>query len=211
MKKIYMPVVKAALLVAALLAAQPAAAQFCWLNCDFTRTKNPVVLQHGLAGFNELGGVLPYWNGIPESLRSGGAEVFVTQVSPFNSSVVRGESLMRDNDGDACSRAVLAAASPTEADAITLALYRACWSEGKTLATSGDILAAIAAAGLDAASIAARLDAADVVAQLDANTDEAVERGVFGSPSIFVGDTMFFGNDRLEFVREELARLEKAA
>ena len=118
---------------------------------------------------------------------------------------------MRDNDGDACSRAVLAAASPTEADAITLALYRACWSEGKTLATSGDILAAIAAAGLDAASIAARLDAADVVAQLDANTDEAVERGVFGSPSIFVGDTMFFGNDRLEFVREELARLEKAA
>lgn len=120
-------------------------------------------------------------------------------------------SNMRDNDGDACSRAVLAAASPTEADAITLALYRACWSEGKTLATSGDILAAIAAAGLDAASIAARLDAADVVAQLDANTDEAVERGVFGSPSIFVGDTMFFGNDRLEFVREELARLEKAA
>ncbi|MDR6834123.1 MULTISPECIES: triacylglycerol lipase [unclassified Sphingopyxis] len=94
MKKIYMPVVKAALLVAALLAAQPAAAQFCWLNCDFTRTKNPVVLQHGLAGFNELGGVLPYWNGIPESLRSGGAEVFVTQVSPFNSSVVRGESLI---------------------------------------------------------------------------------------------------------------------
>lgn len=120
-------------------------------------------------------------------------------------------SNMRDNDGDACSRAVLAAASPAEADAITLALYRASWSEGKTLGTTDDILAAIAAAGLDAAPIAARIDAVDVVAQLDANTDEAVERGVFGSPSIFVGDTMFFGNDRLDFVREELARLEKAA
>ena len=35
--------------------------------------------------------------------------------------------------------------------------------------------------------------------------------GVFGSPTIFVGDAMFFGNDRLDFVREELARLEKAA
>ncbi len=120
-------------------------------------------------------------------------------------------SNMRDNDGDACSRAVLAGASPAEADAITLALYRASWSEGKTLGTTDDILAAIAAAGLDAAPIAARIDAVDVVAQLDANTDEAVERGVFGSPSIFVGDTMFFGNDRLDFVREELARLEKAA
>lgn len=120
-------------------------------------------------------------------------------------------SNMRDNDGDACSRAVLAAGSPAEANAITLALYRACWSEGKTLATTDDILAAIRAAGLDAAPVAARIDAADVIAQLDANTEEAAERGVFGSPSIFVGDTMFFGNDRLDFVREELTRLEKAA
>ena len=69
----------------------------------------------------------------------------------------------------------------------------------------------IAAAGIDAAPIAARIDTPDVIAQLDANTDEAAERGVFGSPTIFVGDTMFFGNDRLDFVREELARLEKAA
>ena len=50
-----------------------------------------------------------------------------------------------------------------------------------------------------------------MAAQLDANTDEAAERGVFGSPTIFVGEAMFFGNDRLEFVREELARLEEAA
>ena len=102
-------------------------------------------------------------------------------------------SNMRDNDGDACSRAVLAAGSPGEAEAITLALYRACWSEGKALAAKDDIVAP------------------DVVAELDANTDEAAERGVFGSPTIFVGDTMFFGNDRLDFVREELARQEKAA
>jgi 2-hydroxychromene-2-carboxylate isomerase len=120
-------------------------------------------------------------------------------------------SNMRDNDGDACSRAVLAAGSTAEGAAITLVLYRACWSEGKTLATTDDILAAIAAAGLDAAPVAARIDAPDVVAQLDANTDEAAERGVFGSPTIFVGDTMFFGNDRLDFVREQLARLVEAA
>ena len=124
---------------------------------------------------------------------------------PFN------PSNMRENDGDACSRAVLAAGSPRMPPAITLALYRACWSEGKTLATTDDILAVIAAAGIDPAPIAARIDAPDVVAQLDANTDEAAERGVFGSPTIFVGDAMFFGNDRLDFVREQLARLEEAA
>lgn len=120
-------------------------------------------------------------------------------------------SNMRDNDGDACSRAVLATSSPAEAAAITLALYRACWSDAKTLATTDDILTVIAASGLDPAPVAARIDAPEVVAQLDANTDEAVERGVFGSPTVFVRDAMFFGNDRLDFVREELASLETAS
>jgi len=118
---------------------------------------------------------------------------------------------MRKNDGDACSRAVLAAPTPKDADAITLALYRASWSEGKSLATKPDILAAIATGGVNPDAIAARIDAPDIVAQLDANTEEAATRGVFGSPTMFVADTMYFGNDRLDFVREHLARLEKAA
>jgi len=42
-------------------------------------------------------------------------------------------------------------------------------------------------------------------ATLRANTDEAVARGVFGAPTMFVGEEMFFGQDRLEFVREALA------
>jgi 2-hydroxychromene-2-carboxylate isomerase len=120
-------------------------------------------------------------------------------------------SNMRENDGDACSRAVLAAQTPADAEAMTMALYRAGWSEGKPLKTKNDILTVIAAARLDPAPIAERMDASDVVAQLDANTSEAAERGVFGSPTIFVGDAMFFGNDRLDFVREHLARQKQAA
>ena len=116
---------------------------------------------------------------------------------------------MRANDGDACSRAVLAAKSPTDAAAITLALYQAIWSEGKTLATLDDIVAVIAAAGIDADPISNQIDAPEIAAQLDTNTAEAAERGVFGSPSIFVGEAMFFGNDRLDFVREEIAHLEE--
>ena len=118
---------------------------------------------------------------------------------------------MRANDGDALSRAVLAAGSPGEATQVTLALYRAIWSDGKTLSTPEAIVSALGDAGIDTSSLAGRIDAAEVASQLDANTDEAVERGVFGSPTIFVGEAMFFGNDRLEFVREELARLEKEA
>lgn len=120
-------------------------------------------------------------------------------------------SNMRANDGDACSRAVLAARTPADAMAVTSALYRAGWSEAKPLATKADILGVIAAAGIDPAPVAERIDAPEVAAQLEANTAEAAERGVFGSPTIFVGDAMFFGNDRLDFVREHLAHLEDAA
>lgn len=120
-------------------------------------------------------------------------------------------SNMRDNDGDACARAVLAAATPAEALAITQALYRAGWSEAKPLATKADILGAVAAAGIDPAPIGERMDAPEAVAQLEANTAEAARRGVFGSPTVFAGEAMFFGNDRLDFVREHLDDQEKAA
>ena len=44
----------------------------------------------------------------------------------------------------------------------------------------------------------------DVKDKLKANSDSAVERGVFGAPTFFIGDEMFFGQDRLEFVAEAL-------
>ena len=40
--------------------------------------------------------------------------------------------------------------------------------------------------------------------ELRANTEEAVQRGAFGAPTFFVGDQMFFGNDRIDFIREAL-------
>ena len=52
--------------------------------------------------------------------------------------------------------------------------------------------------GLDPARIADLAAAEDNKATLRANTDEAIERGVFGAPSFFVGDELFFGHDRLD-------------
>ncbi|MCG3193560.1 MAG: Triacylglycerol lipase [Thermoanaerobaculia bacterium] len=78
-----------AALVLTLGAASPAAAQ-----TGYTQTRYPIVLCHGMAGFDRLFGVLDYWYAIPSDLRSGGARVFVTQVSSFNSTEARGEQLL---------------------------------------------------------------------------------------------------------------------
>ena len=79
---------------AILLGAAGPAAGICFFNCTFTKTKYPIVLEHGLGGFDELFGVYEYWFGIPNALRDGGATVFVSSVSQLNSTEARGEQLI---------------------------------------------------------------------------------------------------------------------
>ena len=59
-----------------------------------------------------------------------------------------------------------------------------------------------ASSGLDAAKLLARSQDADVKAKLIENTQSAVERGAFGSPTFFVGKEMFFGKEQLREVEE---------
>ena len=118
---------------------------------------------------------------------------------------------MKAQDFVSFAHAVLAAANPVEADMITLGLFQAIWSEGKTLSTRDAVLSEIAQLGIDTAPLSAGMDAPATAARLEANTLEAAERGAFGSPSIFIGDSLYFGNDRLDFVHEHLARLQEAA
>ncbi|KAG8899747.1 hypothetical protein FRC00_000981 [Tulasnella sp. 408] len=56
--------------------------------------KNPIVLVHGLFGFDTLYGIVNYWNEIPETLQAAGAEVYVATVSPTSSVQVRAEELL---------------------------------------------------------------------------------------------------------------------
>ena len=60
--------------------------------------------------------------------------------------------------------------------------------------------------GLDAKKLLARSQDADVKAKLIENTQSAVERGAFGSPTFFVGKEMFFGKEQLREVEELVAR-----
>lgn len=59
----------------------------------YTQTKYPIVLTHGLYGFDNLLGI-DYWHKVPETLSKDGAKVFLTTVSNSNSSEVRGEQLI---------------------------------------------------------------------------------------------------------------------
>ncbi|WP_428718426.1 esterase/lipase family protein [Undibacterium curvum] len=59
----------------------------------YTETKFPIVLVHGLFGFDKIGPV-DYWYGIPSALKADGAKVYITQVAAANSTEVRGEQLL---------------------------------------------------------------------------------------------------------------------
>ncbi len=59
----------------------------------YAQTKYPIVLAHGMTGFDKIGPV-DYWYGIPADLRKNGAQVYLTSVSAFNSSEERGEQLL---------------------------------------------------------------------------------------------------------------------
>ena len=66
---------------------------FWFGSSGYTQTKYPVVLAHGMLGFDSILGV-DYWYGIPAALRRDGASVYVTEVSQLNTSEARGEELL---------------------------------------------------------------------------------------------------------------------
>ena len=86
MKKILKNWLGACLLALSLLPASGMAA-------GYTQTTYPIVLVHGLFGFDNIGPV-EYWYGIPSALRADGAKVYTVQVSAANSTEVRGEQLL---------------------------------------------------------------------------------------------------------------------
>ena len=93
---------------------------------------------------------------------------------------------------------------PQRLEAALAAVNDAIWVRSLNMNAPEVVTQVFASAGFDPSAIAALTDDPAVKAALKATTDEAVQRGVFGAPTMFVGDEMFFGQDRLEFVREAL-------
>ncbi len=103
-------------------------------------------------------------------------------------------------------RLATAAVDSDQRDTVLAALFEGLWLREKDLADVDVLGRTLADAGLDPQDWAARAQDQAVKDRLKATTEEAVARGVFGAPTFFVGDEMFFGQDRLDFVEEALQR-----
>ena len=86
------------------------------------------------------------------------------------------------------------------------AMFQAISVDSQNMNDPATVGTVLQAAGFDAAAMLALASEQAVKDQLKAATQEAVERGIFGAPTFFVGDSMFWGQDRLDFVREALLR-----
>lgn len=105
-------------------------------------------------------------------------------------------------EGALLVRAALAAQELGAFERVSGALFRAVWAGTDDLASDDGRAAFAAAHGVDELW---RLAADQVIAdRLAAQDREAANRGVFGVPTLFVGTEMFFGNDRLDFVKATL-------
>ncbi len=87
------------------------------------------------------------------------------------------------------------------------AIYEAFWRDGLNLGDAAVVRGVLERAGLDAERIALASEEPAVKDALRVSTETAVARGAFGAPTFFVGDRMFWGNDRLMFVEQALRAL----
>ena len=87
------------------------------------------------------------------------------------------------------------------------AVFSAMFEKPRNLNVPAEIGAVLAEAGFDPMQFMALINDQSVKDRLKENTAHAVARGAFGAPTFFVGEEMFWGQDRLEFVAAEISNL----
>jgi 2-hydroxychromene-2-carboxylate isomerase len=89
-------------------------------------------------------------------------------------------------------------------DAYADAVFRAIWVDGRPMGDAAEVASVLAGIGIDAAEFGALVADETVKEALKRRTQAAVERGVFGAPTMFVDGEMFWGQDRLDWVAAAL-------
>jgi 2-hydroxychromene-2-carboxylate isomerase len=84
------------------------------------------------------------------------------------------------------------------------AVFRAMWVDARNMNDPATVAAVLQQAGIDAAQLLELAARPEVKDRLKAVTQDAVARGVFGAPTFFVDGQMYWGQDRLDFVKEAL-------
>jgi 2-hydroxychromene-2-carboxylate isomerase len=105
-------------------------------------------------------------------------------------------------------RVVVAAtrAQGTDPGRLTNAMLAAVWAEDRNIADAATLSAICDENEMDGNALLAAAETDAVKAAYDANTAEAIERGIFGAPSYIYNDEPFWGQDRLEFLDQALAK-----
>ncbi len=98
------------------------------------------------------------------------------------------------------------AQDPAKAKALAQALYKAYFQEDVNISNPSDTVAVAARLGIDGNALAAALNDPAVKEKLKSEVDSAIERGVFGSPFVFVDDEPFWGVDRFDQIDRWLAQ-----
>lgn len=86
-------------------------------------------------------------------------------------------------------------------------MMRTEWAEGKNIGERDVLLQVAEKVGLDRGEFAEAMESPENLAELKANAEEAEELGVIGVPTFVIGDQVFWGQDRLDFVLEHLSEL----
>ena len=86
------------------------------------------------------------------------------------------------------------------------AVFESIWVHKKNLGLLDEVIATLEAADLNGQEIVEATKVQDIKDVLIASTDDAIKRGVFGAPTFFVDDEMFFGQDRIQFIEVMLSK-----
>ena len=83
-------------------------------------------------------------------------------------------------------------------------MYTAMWADQKDIAQPDVIEDVLTTAGLDAAAMGDAIQQPDIKESLIDATNAAVETGVFGAPTMILGDELYWGKDRMDFIEDQL-------
>jgi 2-hydroxychromene-2-carboxylate isomerase len=132
-----------------------------------------------------------YAKDLADWARVGGLKIGAPPVFPVNSVKAMRGCLLADAEG--------------RLPDFARAVFESYWGELEDISQDEVLTKSVVSAGLDPSNFFERIAAPEIKAKLRANTEELIERGGFGSPTVFVnGDDMYFGNDRLELVQRAL-------
>ncbi len=127
---------------------------------------------------------------LPRTARHHGIALDFHAGAPFNSLGLMRGAVVAEEDGRLAD--------------YTAASFRAQWAEARDMSDPATLAEVLTAAGFDAEDLFARTQEQPVKDKLIAATEAAVARGVFGVPTMFVNDEMFFGQDHLDMVEAAL-------